>query len=66
MPDNKINCCGIDGNCHDQNGECRFFVRSTFVKHVLCAMRKDDKCRNRKAIDAALDRLLDNPWGCDE
>ena len=65
MPDTKINCCGIDGICHDQNGECRFFMRSTFKKHTLCAMRVGDKCASRKAIDEATARLLDNPWGCD-
>lgn len=61
----KLNCCGIDDTCHDQNGECRFFMRSCIEKHVLCAMRVGDKCTSRKAIDAALARLLDNPWGCD-
>ena len=65
MPD-KINCCGIDGKCHELNGECCHRVRSSIEKHVLCTMRVGNKCTNRKAIDAALARLLDNPWGCDE
>lgn len=66
----KNNYCGLLKNCGLQADEnhkelCSFFWSSN-DKHEHCSMRsvKGD-CGSAKAHQDRINRLLDNPWGCD-
>ena len=66
------NYCTLDKKCGlapEENHKelCSFCVASSVEKHTHCILRHvNGACTSKKAHDAAIDKLINDPWGWDE